>query len=168
MILESAVDFSWKATESYNTMDGERISHPECFSHWVKGLAWNTSSSLMSLGLSCHRAYSSGEKTDPVGIIHLSTGLSVSNTLCQQYPKISESQRDSTTWDWSPDTWADLWIPSGFSMNGGEPITGCHLRLNPVLRYSISLGFQDMIPATLYPQSATNNQLSATCYLLLE
>jgi len=48
----------------------------------------------------------------------------------------------------------------------GEPITGCHLRFNPVLRYSIPLGFQDMIPATRNHQSPIINLLSAVCCLL--
>jgi len=166
MILESAVDFSWKATESYNTMDGERISHPECFSHWVKGLAWNTSSSLMSLGLSCHRAYSSGEKTDPVGIIHLSTGLSVSNTLCQQYPKISESQRDSTTWDWSPGARADLLNPFRIL----DEWRGTYHRVSPSAQPCAAIfnlaGISGYDPR--YSLPAISNQQSAFCYLLLE
>jgi len=114
------------------------------------------------------------KRSDPEGIIHLSTGSSVSDTLCHQNPKIPESRRDSTTWDWSPGARAYLLNPFRIRHEWGEPITGCHLRFNPVLRYSIPPGFQNIIPATRNHQSAICNLqssvcclLSATCYLLL-
>jgi len=120
-------------------------------------------------------------RSDPEGITHLSTGSSVSDTLCHQYPKIPESRRDSTTWDLSLGARADLLNPFRIRHEWGEPITGCHLRFNPVLRYSIPLGFQNSIPATCNhqspitnhqspinnQQSTINNLQSAVCCLLL-
>jgi len=65
---------------------------------------------------------------------------------------------------------ADLLNPFRIRHEWGKPITGCHLRFNPVLRYSIPLGFQDMIPASSISNllSAVCYSLLATCYLLLE